>query len=99
MDELSNTADALKTLEEYRNTAGHKALVDIAHQQMGVYMNRFMYEQDADLVQLRADFRAWMDIVAAVDKRIGDYSAYIAQIMEQNNRQAQQAQGGANGRF
>ena len=51
---------------------------------------RALDKDDVDLLQLRADFRAWMDIVTAVDKRMGNYEMQIKMVLEQTEKQMTQ---------
>lgn len=95
MSDIDKIADGLKVLSEYKDSPGHKAMVEIAYQNMSSCMSAFMYDDDVDLLQLRADFRAWMDIVTAVDKRMGNYEMQIKMVLEQTERQLQANQGGS----
>jgi len=93
-EELININDALGVLQEYKGSKGHKAMVEIAHQKMSYYMAEFMDGKDVDLVQNRANFKAWKELVNCVDERIFEYEGYIGRVLEEQNRQAQMAQRG-----
>ena len=92
---MENVADGLKVLVEYKDSPGHKAMVEVAYQNMSRCMAAFMYDNDVDLIQLRADFKAWMEIVTAVDKRMSNYKMQIKMVLEQTERQLQANQGGS----
>jgi len=67
---------------------------------MNAHLAKFMYGEDIDLIQTRADFRAWMEIVASVDKRIVSYEMQLKQVLEGTEQQMQAMQRGSqNGRF
>lgn len=94
MDEMANLSDALKILSDHKDSAGHKAFVEIAYQNLNAHLMEFMFgKDDVDLQQLRANFKAWADMIQAVDKRVMDYTIQIKQVLEGTERQMQAMQG------
>jgi uncharacterized protein YbaP (TraB family) len=89
-DNFENVNERLGVLLEYKDSAGHKAMVELANQQMSLNMMEFMDgPDDVDLVQLRARFKAWKGVVEVLGQQIFSYESYIRQVMEEREREMQ----------
>lgn len=82
---------AINVLEDYKDTDGHKAIVEVAYQNMNSYLMVYMQGgDDIDLQQNRADFRAWSQVVTSLDRSISSYKNELQMIVDGTERAMQQ---------
>lgn len=92
VEDLQNDVDALYA---FKNSPGHSVLVEYANKQMAGFLSEFIHgEDDVDLNQLRANFRAWYNLVGSIDENINSYEVWLKGTLEKMNRQIELQQRG-----
>jgi hypothetical protein len=77
-------------LAQFKTTVGYSDLVKLLREQQGQLLKMFMSDKGVDLIQLRADFRAWQKVISVIDEPIEQYDIWLAQTLEQENLKQQQ---------
>jgi len=91
IEELGEKADRLRNLKKH---PAHKDLVEYANDQMGKLLFAFILEDDANLVELRAQFRSWYNLLGSIDEPIQQYDIWLSQTLDNLERKAAQASKG-----
>lgn len=87
------------TLTQFKTTPGFKVLVKLVRDQEANLLRMFMSDEIVDMVQLRADFRAWQKVLSVIDEPIQQYDIWLEGTLEKMKQQENvlyQNQGGNN---
>lgn len=88
-EKMEREVDALR---KFKETPGYKALADHVQSEQAALLQAFLSNDDKlDLIQLRADFRAWDAVFNSISYKIQSYDIQL----EQQKQLIKQQQRGA----
>jgi len=80
MDSEKELEQEIDALRRFKQTPGYKALADHVKSEQAVLLQAFLSDDDSiDLIQLRADFRAWETVFNSIGFKIESYDVWIEQ--------------------
>jgi len=74
-------------LRQLKTTVGYSDLVKLVKDREANLLRAFLSTNDEDLVQLRADFRAWHNVIQIIDEPIVQYDVWLDQTLKQIQKQ------------
>jgi len=94
IEKMKLEADALI---QFKTTTGFKILTEYVREQQANLMRALIDgDDDIDLKQLRADMKAWSNLLGAVDKKIESYDIWLKQTLDIKKQQEQNMMRGLN---
>lgn len=95
IEELKKERDIL---HNFKTLEGYQVMVKHARGQEAHLLRMFMSDAVVDEKQLRADCRAWHNLVQSIDEKIDNYDNWLEQTLKMQKHQEQQLKGSGHGR-
>ncbi len=94
IEELKKDAEALR---RFRTTEGYKVLLNLVRGHEANLLREFLSDTEVDEKQLRANCRAWHNVIQIIDDTVDAYDTWLEQTIKMQKQQEQKAKGFNNG--